>query len=71
MARAASGLTTPIARWLGCDPPLSPERLDLFLSDRAIDIGKARRELGYAPRHRDLKGMLGRTYAWYGLSGQL
>ena len=37
----------PLARLAGREPPLSPERLDLFLADRAIDIGKARRELGY------------------------
>ena len=70
-ARAAA-LPHDAARPLaGREPPLSPARLDLFLTDRAIDIGKARRELGYAPKHRDLKGMLGRSYAWYGLSGQL
>jgi nucleoside-diphosphate-sugar epimerase len=43
----------------------------MFLADRAIDIGKARRELGYAPHFRDLKSMLTRTYAWYGMTGQL
>jgi nucleoside-diphosphate-sugar epimerase len=71
LARVAALLTTPVARLVGREPPLSPQRLELFLADRAIDIGKARRELGYAPQYRDLKGMLGRTYAWYGLSGQL
>jgi nucleoside-diphosphate-sugar epimerase len=71
VARAAALATTPLARLLGREPPLSPERLDLFLADRAIDIGKAKAHLGYAPRHRDLAGMLGRTYAWYGLTGQL
>ena len=71
VARAAALATTPLARLVGRDPPLSPERLDLFLADRGIDIGKARRELGYAPELRDLASMLGRTYAWYGLTGQL
>lgn len=71
VARAAALATTPLARLVGRDPPLSPERLDLFLADRSIDIGKARRELGYAPELRDLASMLGRTYAWYGLTGQL
>jgi nucleoside-diphosphate-sugar epimerase len=71
LARAASLATTPLARLAGREPPLSPERLDLFLADRAIDIGKARRELGYAPHFRDLRSMLARTYAWYGMSGQL
>lgn len=71
LARAAALATTPLARLLGREPPLSPERLDLFLADRAIDIGKARRELGYSPVLRDLASMLGRTYAWYGMTGQL
>lgn len=71
LARAAALATTPLARLLGRDPPLSPERLDLFLADRAIDIGKARRDLGYAPELRDLASMLGRTYTWYGMTGQL
>ena len=71
LARLAAATTTPLARLVGREPPLSPERLDLFLADRAIDIGKARRELGYAPHYRDLRSMLTRTYAWYGMSGQL
>lgn len=71
LARAAALLTTPFAKAIGIEPPLSPERLDLFMADRAIDIGKARRELGYVPHYRDLRSMLARTYAWYGMSGQL
>lgn len=71
VARVGSLLTTPLANALSKPPPLSPERLDMFLADRAIDIRKARAELGYAPHFRDLKSMLGRTYAWYGISGQL
>ncbi len=71
LARAAASVTTPLAKLLGRESPLSPERLDLFLADRAIDIGKARVELGYAPHFRDLKSMLTRTYAWYGMTGQL
>lgn len=71
VARAAAAVTTPLARAVGIEPPLAPERLDLFLADRAIDIGKARLELGYAPHFRDLKSMLTRTYAWYGMTGQL
>ena len=71
LARAAAAATTPLARLLGREPPLSPARLELFLADRMVDIGKARRELGYAPHYRDLRAMLARTYAWYGMSGQL
>lgn len=71
LARLAATVTTPLAGLAGREPPLSPERLELFMADRAIDIGKARRELGYAPHYRDLRSMLARTYAWYGMSGQL
>ena len=71
LARLAAAVTTPLAWLAGREPPLSPERLELFLADRAIDIGKARRELGYAPHYRNLRSMLARTYAWYGMSGQL
>lgn len=71
LARLAAAATTPLASRLGLESPLSPQRLDLFLADRAIDIGRARVELGYAPHFRDLKSMLTRTYAWYGMTGQL
>ena len=71
LAWAAAATTTPLARLVGREPPLSPTRLELFLADRRVDIGKARRELGYAPHYRDLRAMLARTYAWYGMSGQL
>jgi dihydroflavonol-4-reductase len=53
------------------NPPLTPERVDLFIADRRIDITKARRELGYEPKHRDLDEMLGRTYRWYVQEGLL
>ncbi|MGD9510566.1 MAG: NAD-dependent epimerase/dehydratase family protein [Geminicoccaceae bacterium] len=71
LAWAAAVTTTPLARLVGREPPLSPGRIELFLADRRIDIGKARRELGYAPHFRDLRAMLARTYAWYGMTGQL
>jgi UDP-glucose 4-epimerase len=71
LAWAAAAVTTLLARLGGREPPLSPERLELFLADRRIDIGKARRELGYAPHYRDLRAMLARTYAWYGMTRQL
>lgn len=71
LARLGAALTTPLARAAGIDPPLSPERLDLFLADRAIDIARARAELGYAPAHTALEPMLAQTHAWYRESGQL
>ncbi len=53
------------------NPPLTPERIDLFLADRKIDISKARRELGYNPKHQNLDEMLGSTHRWYLSQGDL
>jgi nucleoside-diphosphate-sugar epimerase len=44
------------------NPPLTRDRLELFMTDRRIDIARARAELGYAPTHQDLREMLGRTF---------
>jgi nucleoside-diphosphate-sugar epimerase len=71
LARAASRLTTPLARLLGRRPPLSPKRLELFVADRHIEIRKATEELGYRPALQDLREMLGRTCASYVRTGQL
>lgn len=71
VARASAHVTTPVFRLLGRRPPLTPERLDLFLADRSIVIRKAREELGYEPRHRDVRAMLARTHDWYVRTGQL
>lgn len=71
LARLAAAVATPLAKAVRVQPPLTAERLDLFLADRVIDIGRARRELGYAPRHRSLDAMLAETHAWYAASGQL
>jgi nucleoside-diphosphate-sugar epimerase len=70
-ARAAALATSAVCRVLGRRPPLTPERLDLFLAHRSIVIRKAREELGYEPRHRDAREMLARTHEWYVRSGQL
>ncbi len=70
-AWVASQLTTPVASVLGKSPPLSPQRLRLFLTDRRIDISKARQQLGYVPQMTDLHEMLGRTYIHYVRTGQL
>ena len=53
------------------NPPLTPERVSLFMSDRKIDISKARRELGFDPKFQDLDVMLGRTYEGYVEDGQI
>jgi nucleoside-diphosphate-sugar epimerase len=54
----------------GIAPPIFPRRVDWFRLDRAFDIGKARRELGYRPAV-DLDEGLRRTYAWYVAEGML
>lgn len=48
----------------GIAPPIFPRRVDWYRQDRAFDIGKARRELGYRPRVGLDEG-LRRAYAWY------
>ncbi|RMF65663.1 MAG: NAD-dependent epimerase/dehydratase family protein [Calditrichaeota bacterium] len=53
-----------ICRPLGLEPPLYRRRLDFFTKDRAFDISKAKKELGYAPRV-PLKEGLARTAKWY------
>ena len=45
--------------------PITDERIDLFLADRQIDISRAERELGYAPKHQSVEEMLGATYRYY------
>ena len=59
-----------ICRPLGIHPPIYRRRVDFFLKDRAFDIGKARRVLGYAP-HVDLEEGLRRTAEWYNKQGLL
>jgi nucleoside-diphosphate-sugar epimerase len=45
-------------------------RVEFFLGDRVFDIGRARRELGYAPR-TDLRTSVARTAAWFRERGLL
>ena len=47
------------------NPPLTHDRIDLFIKDRRIDVSRAREELGWAPQRQDLVDMLGRTYRYY------
>ena len=49
---------------LPAEPPLFRRRVDWFRQNRAFDIEKARRELGYQPRI-DLEEGLARTARWY------
>ena len=51
--------------------PITDERIDLFLADRQIDISRAERELGYAPKHQSVDEMLGATYRYYRQRGMI
>jgi nucleoside-diphosphate-sugar epimerase len=51
-------------------PPIFPRRVDWYRQNRAFDIGKARRELGYEPRV-GLEEGLRRTAEWYRAEGYL
>ena len=55
---------------LGIEPPLYRRRVDFFTKSRAFDIGKARRELGFAPKV-GLRDGVRRTLAWYREAGWL
>jgi dihydroflavonol-4-reductase len=49
---------------LGIAPPLYRRRVDFYRKSRSFDIGRARRELGYAPRVGVREGIT-RTLEWY------
>jgi UDP-glucose 4-epimerase len=49
---------------------LYPRRVEFFSKDRAADISKARRMLGYAPRVELAEGVA-RTADWYQKHGYL
>ncbi len=51
-------------------PPIFPRRVDWFRQNRAFDISKAKRELGYAP-NISLDEGLRRTADWYRAEGYL
>ncbi len=59
-----------ICRPLRIEPPIYRRRLDFFTKDRAFDISKARRELGYEPKI-SLKTGLKITGNWYKQVGWL
>jgi nucleoside-diphosphate-sugar epimerase len=61
---AAAVVCESVCRRLHVNPPLYPRRVEFFVHDRAFDIGKARRLLGYEPQV-DLSEGLMRTAQWY------
>ncbi len=61
---AAAHVCETVFRPLGIEPPLYPRRVEFFSKDRAADISKARRMLGYSPRVSLDEGTK-RTARWY------
>lgn len=53
-----------VCRPLKINPPLYRRRIEFFVNNRAYDIGKAERRLGYRPRVGLDEGLAG-TLAWY------
>jgi nucleoside-diphosphate-sugar epimerase len=55
---------------LNVNPPIYPRRIEFFRSNRAFDISKAKKELGFQPK-TDLRTGLKKTYDWYEANGLL
>lgn len=60
----AGALCEMICAPLGLTPPIYRRRVDFFRKSRSFDIGRARRDLGYAPRVGVREGIT-RTLEWY------
>ena len=54
----------------GKEPPIFPRRVNWFIKNRAFDISKAKRELGYEPKF-DLETGIKNTAEWYKKEGLL
>jgi nucleoside-diphosphate-sugar epimerase len=67
---ALGHIVEKVCRPFGLAPPIFPRRVDWYRQNRAFDIARARRELGYVPRV-DLDEGLRRTGEWYKMMGYL
>ncbi len=67
---AAGHLCEKVCQPFGLTPPIFPRRVDWYRQNRAFDIGKACRELGYDPKVGIDEG-LRKTAAWYRENGYL
>jgi len=67
---AAARVSEAVCRPLGLNAPLQVRQCDFFLKDRAFDISKARRLLGFTPSVA-LDDGLRRTAEWYFQEGHL
>jgi nucleoside-diphosphate-sugar epimerase len=66
----AARLCEAVCRPLGIEPPLYPRRVEFFSKDRAADISRAKRLLGYSPQVSLEEGVR-RTAEWYARHGLL
>src|SRR5688572_12230763 len=67
---AAGHFFERICKPFGVTPPIFPRRVDWYRQNRAFDISKAKRDLGYRPSVGLAEG-LARTAAWYRAEGYL
>ena len=67
---AAGHVCETLCKPFGITPPIFPRRVDWYRQNRAFDIGKARRDLGYRPSVGLTEG-LARTANWYRAEGYL
>ena len=67
---AAGILCETVCKPLGIEPPLYRRRVDFFRQDRAFNISKAKRELGFCPKV-DTRTGIKLTADWYQEKGYL
>jgi nucleoside-diphosphate-sugar epimerase len=67
---AVGHVVEKICKPIGVTPPIFPRRVDWYRQNRAFDITRAKRELGYVPRI-ELDEGLRITGAWYREKGYL
>jgi len=67
---AAGHICETICKPFGITPPIFPRRVDWYRQNRAFDIRKAKRDLGYRPLVGLTEG-LARTASWYRTEGYL
>lgn len=67
---AAGHVCEKVCNPFGISPPIFPRRVDWYRQNRAFDITRARRELGYDPKIGLDEG-LKRTFEWYRDNGFL
>ena len=66
----AGHIVEKVCKPFGITPPIFPRRVDWYRQNRAFDIGRARRELGYVPKV-ELDEGLRTTGTWYRAMGYL